>query len=196
MTLIVCDYSTDIVCVLSSSQNHRLVIEISPNYHTHSDPLLVVSVDAYSHCSLHLLRLYFGRRAITLIPPLTSGVPKKVTKIIMCDKGEALRMTLPAPFDVLRVCVDKRHKGRRIITCIDGDWTLHVHLVPSGISFLHEDHYFKQTTSLIHIQCTNFQYSSVGYFSIGRFLRHPLYKWKKRKMFNLSTSCMTSHLGK
>ena len=32
LTLIVCDYSTDIVCVLYSSQNHRLVIEISPNY--------------------------------------------------------------------------------------------------------------------------------------------------------------------
>ena len=112
--------------------------------------------------------------------------PKK-TNIKMCDKGEALTMTLSAPFDVLRVCVDKHRKGRRIISCIDDDWTLHVHLVPSGISFLHEDYYFKQITSLIHIQCTNFQYSSFGYFSIGRFLRHPPHKRKQRNMFNLPT---------
>ena len=99
----------------------------------------------------------------------------------MCDEGEVLTPMLPAPFDVLRVCVDKRRKGRRIITCIDDDWTLHVYLVPSGISILHYAYYFKSITSMIHIQCTNFQYSSVGYLSIGRYRKHQIYKQKKRK---------------
>jgi len=92
---------------------------------------------------------------------------------------------LPAPFDVLQVCLDKRRKGRRIITCVDDDWTLHVYLAPSGISILHYAYYFKSITSMIHIQCTNFQYSSAGYLSIGRYRKHRIHKRKQPTMFNL-----------
>ena len=94
-----------------------------------------------------------------------------------------LRVAIPPPFDMLNFVADKRRKGRRILACLeDCNKQLQVYLAPSGVAIVDNSSYFNgdgDTTSMLFMQCTYYEYSSRGYVFVARYTHDTTGKCRK-----------------
>ena len=83
-------------------------------------------------------------------------------------------LSLPDDFSILKVSADSKRKGYRTIAALNQHWQLQVFITPPGICILDSDSYSK-SRSMIFMQCTNANKSSVGHVCLGRYLNTTKY---------------------
>ena len=71
------------------------------------------------------------------------------------------------PFCELSFVEDKSRKGKRVIACIEDNWTVTVMMAPSGFA-IKDDTKYKSLAKSYLMQCTNVTSSKVGFLCIAR----------------------------
>ena len=97
---------------------------------------------------------------------------------------EVKSTSLPPSFSVLSEKSDVRRKGHRDLVCLNSRWQQQVFLAPPGICTL-DSNCYKLSSSMIFMQSTNTNKSSVGFVCVGRL----------RTMQGMLKGCQSGLLG-
>ncbi len=62
----------------------------------------------------------------------------------------------------------EKRKGRRVIVSLAQTWELQIFIIPAGTCIL-DSNCYSAASSMIFMQCTNANKSSVGHLCVGRF---------------------------
>ena len=88
------------------------------------------------------------------------------------------------PFHRLVMVRDKKRKSKRLLACLEDNWTLTVTMAPTGLAIL--DHSIYSTLNMSYfMQCTNATLSSVGFVCIGRLNKDPVSMRRIAKLRNV-----------
>eukprot|EP00579_Thalassiosira_antarctica_P000765 CAMPEP_0201865468 /NCGR_PEP_ID=MMETSP0902-20130614/338_1 /ASSEMBLY_ACC=CAM_ASM_000551 /TAXON_ID=420261 /ORGANISM="Thalassiosira antarctica, Strain CCMP982" /LENGTH=214 /DNA_ID=CAMNT_0048390221 /DNA_START=560 /DNA_END=1201 /DNA_ORIENTATION=+ len=88
----------------------------------------------------------------------------------MATLPKAAYFEFEEPFHRLVMVRDKKRKGKRLLACLEDNWTLTVTMAPTGLAILDHSIYSNLNMSYF-MQCTNARLSSVGYVCVGRLNR-------------------------
>ncbi len=91
---------------------------------------------------------------------------------------------VPHPFNVLHCVADSRRKGKRVIVSLDQQWNMVVLLAPPGFGIVNCIKY-RDHPSLISMQSTNADKTSVGFVAIGRHTFYPGTRRRRSRFRNL-----------
>ena len=85
----------------------------------------------------------------------------------MATLPKAAYFAFEEPFHCLVVVRDKKRKGKRLLACLEDNWTLTVTMAPTGLAILDHSIYSNLNMSYF-MQCTNARLSLVGFVCVGR----------------------------
>lgn len=101
---------------------------------------------------------------------LDKGEQMSIESATMATLPKAAYFEFEEPFHRLVMVRDKKRKGKRLLACLEDNWTLTVTMAPTGLAILDHSIYSNLNMSYF-MQCTNARLSSVGYVCVGRLNR-------------------------